>query len=257
MHNLNKYWKWDGGYEYPDGFKVGGVYRNRRRDESDPLYDHYILVENVYGDMEEIREPNTIRMRRIKVSDKGNIYPYYAVTVHISCLDGTWWFTEDDDKVCSKDELTDNELADKIRLWMNKGVRKMDFNDMVKSIRKGRRPSKMKIFGMELPISYSSYGGNIQFQPEGYGGLWMQYQMCNIREFWRNYDEGEGQDPDNMTYIIYWDGTTWSSLDDDEPKRYNIRSAVISTGWGFICYNCTPTSYEDEYGETFYDIEMN
>ena len=141
---------------------------------------------------------------------------------------------------------------------LDEGVRKMSFNDMVKTIRKGRRPSKMKIFGQEYPISYSSYGGNVAFQPEGYGGQYMQYQICNLREFWKNFDEGEGQDPDNMTHICYWDGTTWNSLSDNEnPKRTGIRSAVISTGWGFVCYNCTPTSYEDEYGETFYDVEMN
>lgn len=134
----------------------------------------------------------------------------------------------------------------------------MTFNDMVKMIRKGRRPAKMTIFGKEYPVDYTFGTGYVAFQPEGWGENWMQYEFCNLKQFWERFDDGEGQDPDNMTHVYYKDGTTWTSLsNDEEPRRTGIQSAVISTGWGFICYNCTPTCYEDEYGDTHYDVEMN
>lgn len=108
-------------------------------------------------------------------------------------------------------------------------------------------------------MDYGYYGANVSFEHEGFPGYAMQYTICNnLQEFWHNYDDGEGQDPDNMTYIYYKDGSTWCSDDlNENPKRTGIQSACISAGWGFVCYNCTPTSYEDEYGMIHYDVELN
>lgn len=161
-------------------------------------------------------------------------------------LDGNQWRYRDH---------TDDELLE--------GMRKMTFSDMVKeqrtknyAVSKYRRPSRLKVFGQTYDLK--STNGWFQVEPDTDTATGTQYQMCgSLKEFWENYFEGEGQDPDNMTHVYYTDGTTWNSNDYGQPKRTGVQSAVISTGWGFICYNCTPTRYQDEYGEWYYDIEMN
>lgn len=128
----------------------------------------------------------------------------------------------------------------------------MSFNDMVKSIRKGRRPSKIRIGDKEYPIDKRGWVG-IELE----NGMWMQYQMCyNLNEFWDNYEDNK-DDPDALTHVFYKDGSMWCSDDDVPPKKSGVDSALISAGWGFVCYNCKPIVIEDEYGDLIYDVEMN
>jgi hypothetical protein len=118
---------------------------------------------------------------------------------------------------------------------------------------KYRVPKRLIAFGQE----YTLDNGYLQPEDDSDTASGTQYRFVTKHDFWKEYDEGEGQNPDSTTIILYDNGRTWASYMDSKPDKSDMRSGVICTEWGFICYNCTPTRDDDGHGDYIYDVELN